>query len=121
MADLAFEFDWREYWVKSLLSEGRNKEAVEMAVHCLRAQYADDQFLQLVARLLLPTKRGRGRPPASPRYWSEIGRAFDQLEAEGMGYGESVQLLKSRFRRSERTVKAIVASYRAAKRAAGDE
>ena len=69
--------------IRSLLSQGRRAEAIELAAQNLRRGYHTKQFLTAAADSLKPQKRRRGRPRvAQPAHWFEIGVDFEALRGE---------------------------------------
>jgi hypothetical protein len=114
--------------IEALLSQGRRREAIALAVRKLRSGHDTQNFLTAVADLLESQKRGRGRPKAWPRRWIEIGQKYEVLRSEqirkpGKGgrfvtkrktHGDVVAELAKKFGRSARTIEETVSFYRKA-------
>jgi hypothetical protein len=100
--------------IENLLSQGRRQEAITLAVRNLRDGYDTRNFLTVVADLLEPQNRGRGRPKVRPWRWIEIGEKFEVLRSEGKTHRDAVDELVKKFGRCARTIEETVSFYRKA-------
>jgi|SRR4051812_46873131 hypothetical protein len=107
--------------IEYLLHQGRKRDAIAKAVAALRAGTASVPVQALVADMLLPAPKGRGRPKALPRDWYEIGVAFQDLRDGGMTYEDAVPALAKKFGSSESAVEKTVRMYRAAVKEAHED
>lgn len=101
--------------LRSMLLEGRAEDARRLATTLLQAGKASSAAQIVIAEILNPPPRGRGRPSsAHPKRWLEIGEAFDRLRDEGRTYESTVEELAVSFGSNIRTVETTIAFYRAA-------
>lgn len=117
MAPLPRGFSLQALPIKSALSEGRTEDAKTLVVEILRAGKADYVVQGLAADLIKPPKRPRGRKPAMPRYWFDIGEQFGWLRDDGVLYEEALRQLAKKFGCSETHVRKAVTTFQGAKEA----
>jgi hypothetical protein len=107
--------------IEYLMRQGRRQEAIAKAVVVLRAGAASSLVQNLVAELLQPAPKGRGRPAALPWRWAEMGEEFEALRDSGVTHEQAIRQIADRFGRSESAVEKTVRMYRAAVKAAHED
>lgn len=91
--------------IRSMLFEGRTEEARIRTIDLLHEGFASQPFLDLVAEMLNPAPRGRGKPSHAPRNWVEIGREYVERTGAGEKDLAVTQDLALRWGCSETTVR----------------
>jgi hypothetical protein len=107
--------------ISYLLRQGRWHDATAKAVAVLRAGNASALVQALVADMLQPPAKGRGRPRALPRNWYEIGHAFEELRDAGVTHEVARTVVAGRFGASESSVEKTVRMYRAGVKVAHED
>ena len=90
--------------ISYLLQQGRRRDAIAKAVAVLRAGNASPLLQALVADMLQPSAKARGRPHALPRNWYEIGHAFEELCDAGVTHEAARMAVAGKFGASESSV-----------------
>jgi hypothetical protein len=108
MAPMPKGFSVQASPIKAALSEGRTEDAKTLLVDILRAGKADYVVQGLAADMLRPPKRARGRKPALPRHWLDIGEEFHWLRDDGVRYEDALRQLAEKFGYSETHVRKAV-------------
>lgn len=101
--------------LRAKLHDGRHEQARREAIDLLRQGYSRQPFLDFVAELLDPPKRGRGAPARPPQRWLEIAEKFHELRDDGWTHEQGIFQVSEEFKCSRETAERAVRIYREAK------
>jgi hypothetical protein len=113
MAPLPFSCETVE--LRAALEERRLADAKKLAIRWLRAGRCSSEFLNIVADLWeLEKQSGKmgAKKKLCPPHWYEIGSEYDELRAAGYKSDDACGQLKTKHRRSIRSIRTAVAYFR---------
>lgn len=117
MAKIPKVLSWHALEIKTAMDEGRTEDGKTIAIELLMKGKADPDVQRLVAAILRPPKKAKGRPSSNLRHWLEIGQAFEAEREDGLSHEDALVKIEKIFGYGQTHIEKAVRMYRDAKAA----